>query len=154
MYALSKTPTSIETAQAIVAAHFGGQAKIDRYTELTDGMYNAAYLIELADGQKSVLTQCLQIATEMWQSRLLILEEQQEPLPVVFLVVLIFWLALLFLSFGLFAPRNTTVFAVLLVCALSVASAVFLILEMNHPLDGSIQVSSAPLIKALELIGQ
>jgi len=55
MYALSKTPTSLETAQAIVAAHFGGQAKIDRYTELTDGMYNAAYLIELADGQKSVL---------------------------------------------------------------------------------------------------
>jgi fructosamine-3-kinase len=55
MYALSKTPISLETAQTIVAAHFGGQAKIERYTELTDGFYNAAYLIELADGHKSVL---------------------------------------------------------------------------------------------------
>ncbi|MGC1374947.1 MAG: aminoglycoside phosphotransferase family protein [Anaerolineales bacterium] len=55
MYALSKTPISLETAQTLIAAHFGGRAKIDRYTELTDGMYNAAYLIELVDGQKSVL---------------------------------------------------------------------------------------------------
>lgn len=55
MYALSKTPISFETAQIIVAAHFGGQATIHHYAELTEGMYNAAYLIELADGQKSVL---------------------------------------------------------------------------------------------------
>jgi aminoglycoside phosphotransferase (APT) family kinase protein len=55
MYALSKTPIPLETAQTLIASHFGGQAKIDRYTELTDGMYNAVYLIELADGQKSVL---------------------------------------------------------------------------------------------------
>ena len=55
MYALSKTPISLETAQTLIAAHFGGQAKINRYTELTDGMYNAAYRIELTDGHQSVL---------------------------------------------------------------------------------------------------
>ena len=55
MYALSKTPISLETVQTLIAAHFGGQAKIERYTELTDGMYNAVYRIELADGQRSVL---------------------------------------------------------------------------------------------------
>ena len=103
--------------------------------------------------EKSLLNQCLQVSTDIWQSRLLIIEEQQEPVPPVFLVLLLFWLTLLFVSFGLFAPRNVTVFAVLLVCAVSVASAVFLILEMSHPLDGLIKVSSAPLLKALELIG-
>jgi len=107
-----------------------------------------------SDLQKSLLNQSLQICSEVWQNRLLILEEQQSPLPPVFLVLLVFWLTLLFLSFGLFAPRNVTVFAVLLVCALSVSSAVFLILEMSHPLDGYIKVSSAPLLKALELIGR
>jgi len=61
--------------------------------------------------------------------------------------------AMLYDSFGLFAPNNPTVFAVLLVCAFSVSSAVFLILEMSHPLDGYIKVSSAPLLKAIELIG-
>lgn len=55
MYALSKTPISLETAQTIVAVHFGPDAKINQYEELSDGMYNAAYRIELADGQKSVL---------------------------------------------------------------------------------------------------
>jgi aminoglycoside phosphotransferase (APT) family kinase protein len=55
MYALSKTPISLETAQTLVTAHFGGRTKINQYNELTDGMYNAVYLIELGDGQKSVL---------------------------------------------------------------------------------------------------
>jgi len=73
-------------------------------------------------------------------------------LPPLFLVFLIFWLTVLFLSFGLLAPRNGTVVAVLLICALSVSSVVFLVLEMDRPLDGVIRASNAPLRKALELI--
>jgi hypothetical protein len=46
-----------------------------------------------------------------------------------FLVALIFWLALIFTGFGLFAPTNSTVIGLLFACALSVASAVFLILD-------------------------
>jgi hypothetical protein len=45
-------------------------------------------------------------------------------------------------------------FLVLLICALSVSGAIFLILEMNHPLSGFIKVSSAPMLKALEHLGQ
>jgi hypothetical protein len=65
------------------------------------------------------------------------------PLP--FLVVLLFWLTITFASFGLFGPRNGTVLAVLFVCALSVGSAVFLILEMDGPFDGLLKVSADPL---------
>ena len=78
----------------------------------------------------------------------------QNALPVPFLVMLLFWLTMLHMSFGLFAPRNATVLVVLLLCALSVSGAVFLILEMNHPLSGFIKVSSAPMLKALEHLGQ
>jgi hypothetical protein len=67
---------------------------------------------------------------------------------------LIGWLTVLFVSFGLFAPRNATVLSVLLVCACSMAAAVFLILELNRPLDGFIKVSSAPLRNALEYLGR
>jgi len=63
-------------------------------------------------------------------------------------------LTMLHLSFGLFAPRNATVLLVLLVCALSVSGAIFLILEMNHPLSGFIKVSGAPMLKALEHLGR
>lgn len=55
MYALSKTPVTRTHAQTLVAAHYGGKARIDQYVELTDGMYNAAYRITLTDGQQAVL---------------------------------------------------------------------------------------------------
>ena len=106
------------------------------------------------DLQKSLLAQASQISSDVLQTRLLLMEGQQNTLPPSFLVLLIFWLTGLFISFGLFAPRNGTVLAVLLICALSVSSAIFLVLEMNRPLDGFIKASNAPLRKAVELIGK
>ncbi|MGA7634459.1 MAG: hypothetical protein WCB11_27160, partial [Terriglobales bacterium] len=54
-----------------------------------------------------------------------------------FLVVLVFWLALIFASFGLFAPTNSTVVGVLFACALSVAGAIFLILGIGSAVSGA-----------------
>ena len=71
-----------------------------------------------------------------------------------FLVVLTFWLTITFASYGLFAPRNATVFSILFVCALSVGSAVFLILEMDGPFDGVLRVSGEPLRNAIAHLNQ
>ena len=130
-----------------------GLLAVEKSTAMLDLQAGLRAMTPQTDRQKAALNQSLQISTEIWQNRLMILEEQQVPLPAVFLVLLVFWVTLLFMSFGLFSPRNATVCVVLLVCAISVSSAVFLILEMSHPLDGLIKVSSAPLLKALELIG-
>jgi hypothetical protein len=70
-----------------------------------------------------------------------------------FLVVVIFWLSMTFGSFGLTAPRNATVVTVLGISALSVAAAVFLILELDGPLDGVIKISSGPMRYALANLG-
>lgn len=121
------------------------------------GKLYKAKLLELTptnDFQKSRLAQALQISDDVLQTRLLLMEGQQTDLPATFIVVLIFWLTGLFISFGLFAPSNGVVMTVLLICALSVSSAIFLILEMNRPLDGFIKASNAPLRKAVELIGK
>jgi hypothetical protein len=69
-------------------------------------------------------------------------------------VVLVFWLTMLFVTFGLFAPRNGTVLVVLFVGACSMSLALFLVLEMSRPLAGVIRVSNAPLVNALEHLGQ
>ena len=61
-----------------------------------------------------------------------------------FLAALVLWLAITFTSFGLFAPNNTTVITTLSLSALSVAGAVFLVLEMDGPFDGLITVSPEP----------
>ena len=69
-------------------------------------------------------------------------------------VVLISWLTIIFVSFGLFAPVNPTVLTSLFVSALSFSGAIFLILEMYTPYGGLIQISSAPLRAALAHLGQ
>jgi hypothetical protein len=71
-----------------------------------------------------------------------------------FLAVVIAWLTVTFISFGLFAPRTMTVVASFLVAALSVAAAVFLILELNTPLSGQIMISGDPLRFALAHLAQ
>ena len=82
------------------------------------------------------------------------LENVGSSIPFPFLLVLIFWLAVIFASFGLFAPRNGTVVAALLVTALSVSGAIFLILELDRSFEGILQVSSAPLHAALARLGE
>jgi len=62
-------------------------------------------------------------------------------------------LAIIFATFGLFAPRNATVVAALFVCALSVSGAILLILEMNSPFAGLMKISSAPMRDALANLG-
>jgi hypothetical protein len=106
------------------------------------------------DVQRQLLVKAHQIANDFAQTRLMTIEEQQKVLPSNLLIFLIFWLVVLFFSFGLLAPRNATVIALLLFCALSVSSAIFLVLELDRPLDGVIKASNAPLRKALELINK
>ena len=106
------------------------------------------------DAQKTFQAEALQLCKEMLQIRWQVIEESQVSLPVALLVVLLFWLTILFGSIGLFAPANKTVLAVLIVCAMSVSGAIFLIEEMNKPLSGMVKVSSAPLIKAVENMGK
>ena len=106
------------------------------------------------DSQRQQLSQAFQIVGDFAQTRWLLIEQAQTEVPVFFLVVLIFWLTVLFVSFGMFAPCNATVVTVLFICACSVSAAIFLVLELNNPLDGVIKVSSAPLRNALRQISQ
>ena len=84
------------------------------------------------------------------QSHWLAIEHAKIPFPTIFLAILLLWLTMLFASIGLLAPKNITVVIVLLVCAISVSGAIFLIGELNSPLEGVMKVSNAPLVKALE----
>ena len=47
---ITKTPLKPDDAQKIIHHHFGAHCQISAFTELTDGMFNSAYLIELNDG--------------------------------------------------------------------------------------------------------
>jgi len=111
-------------------------------------------LIPQNDAQPSIKAQALSITTDIAQTRWLMFEQRGSSISPPFLVVLVFWLAILLVSFGLSAPTNATVIATLFVCALSVAGAVMLILEMDQPFTGSLRISSAPLRYALAHLGE
>jgi hypothetical protein len=106
------------------------------------------------DAQRALKARALDIVSDLTKERLGLFARRDSSLPVPFLVVLVFWLTILFAGYGLLAPRNATVVAVLLVCTLSVAGAVFLILELTTPFAGTMQVSSGPLRDALSLLGK
>jgi hypothetical protein len=107
-----------------------------------------------SDAQRSLRSQALTMALDVGRTRVLLFEHLGTSIPVPFLVVLVFWLCIIFASFGLFAPRNATVITVLGVCALSVSGAIFLILELDRSFEGLLQVSGAPLRAALAQLGQ
>jgi hypothetical protein len=106
------------------------------------------------DEQRWLKTESLKLSEEVVKTRWRVLGAGSGSVPRSFLVVVIFWLAVTFTSFGLYAPRNATVLAVLFMAATAVAAAVFMILELDGPLDGLIRIPSGPLRYALTQLGQ
>jgi hypothetical protein len=107
-----------------------------------------------SESQRKLTSQALDIGSKIVEDNWLMMEAEDEGLPGAFLGILIFWLSLLFATFGLLAPRNPTVVAVLFLCALSVSGAVYLITDMAHPYLGLITISDMPLQAALRVMGQ
>jgi hypothetical protein len=103
--------------------------------------------------QRSLKARATQIITDLGQTRLLLFEGSSSSIPIPFLTVLIFWLTMIFASFSLFSRLHATLVAVLFVCALSAAGAIYLILDLSQPFTGLIQISSAPLRNALAPLG-
>ena len=129
-------------------------AGMEAATGMEDVFDKVRELPAQGEAQQYLKSQALSLSADLMQSRWMLIEQSQNDLPVVFLAALTFWLAVLFVGFGLLSPRNPTALSALFVLAVSMAAAVFLILELNHPLEGGIKVSSAPLQKALAVTGK
>ncbi len=106
------------------------------------------------DGRRWLQARALQIVGDLQQTRWLLFGGASDSVPIPFLVVLVFWVTVIFASFGLYAPPNATVVGVLLVCALSVSTSIFLVLEMGQPFEGLLKISGAPVRYALSRLGQ
>jgi len=106
------------------------------------------------DHQRGLQSRALDITEALLQMRWLVLADAEASVPLPFLLILFFWLTATFTCFGLLAPRHGTVIAVLFICALSIASALFLVLEMGAPFDGVLRVSGEPLRNAYTRINQ
>jgi Protein of unknown function (DUF4239) len=136
-----------------------GTARIDRTPIAAQkeaaGLFDSiASLPPGTEVQRLAQGRALQLFTTAGETRRLLAEQAIGRIAWPLVFVLVAWLILLFFSFGLFARFNATVVTAFLIGAVSVAGALFLILEMNQPYSGWMQLSSAPLRAALAQIGQ
>jgi hypothetical protein len=156
-----------------VLAHYGPEASAARaaervvlanhhqsYRDLKSGTLRGEVILDRIqdlspkdDNQRFMKTQAMSLTIDLGRTRSLMFEQNVVPFPNLLFFMLICWLIVLFLSFGIFAPRNITVLVGLFLAAVAVCGAILLILAMYHPQSGLIQVSDAPLRTALAQLG-
>lgn len=130
-------------------------AQLDPTATHGEALYEQLHsLVPKTDEQRTLKDVALSNATDIGQLRWLLLAQKSSSISTPMLVVVIFWLTIVFLSFGLFTSPNATVITTLFLCALSVSGAIFLVLELDQPFGGIIQIPSAPLLDALAHLGK
>jgi hypothetical protein len=102
-----------------------------------------------SEEQRATLSVALQIAADFTWSTWLQKAQEADHVPQPFVLILLVWLFLLFIGLGLFAPRNAVTVTALLVTALSIASAIALIDDLDAPYRGFVVVSPQPMQRAL-----
>ncbi len=130
----------------------GGRAHMFPITQADYRSYAAILgLSPRNDVQRELKARAVTLAIDLQQLRTLLLAERVSSIISPLLVALICWLVVIFLGFGLLAPTNATTALALIVAAVSVTSAVFLIMELDQPLGGMIRISDEPMLNALKL---
>ena len=101
------------------------------------------------DAQRKLKDEATSLATDLGQLRSLLVAQSVPSISTPMLIILVSWLVVIFLGFSVLAPPNATVMFALMVSALAVSGAIFLILELDQPFAGLIRISSEPMLNAL-----
>lgn len=104
--------------------------------------------------QRALQARAVELVEQVLDTRWVVITSTNTPVPIAFIVIMVFWLAVTFASFGLFAPGNGRVVTALLVSALSVSCAIFLVPELRSPCDDIVKVSCDPMRHALSLLNR
>ena len=155
--ARSSLRTAVDaTLNTVFSAHGRGVADLDDPQRSAVGERLQAEIRTLTsenDAQRTLQARALELNNEVAKIRLLTITQAEGSIPAGFLIVLVLWLAIMFAGFGLVTANNPTVIVTLFLCALSLAGAVFMIEELNRPLEGFMKISSAPIRFAQTHIG-
>jgi Protein of unknown function (DUF4239) len=105
------------------------------------------------ESQRLFQARAIDATTELGKTRLLLFAKAGGAIPAPFLVVLVFWLTIIFMSFSLFADINAVTITALCIFALSASASLFLILELSQPFTGLMMIPSDGLRHALTPLG-
>jgi hypothetical protein len=134
----------------------GDRAKIGSFAATAEAQEFVNKIQELepnSDPKRALQARVLSAAADLAQARLSLFTQSHDSIPGPFVAILMFWLTIIYASFGLFVRPNAIVIITFFVGTLSVSASIFLILEMDQPLVGLLQISSEPLRHALAPLG-
>lgn len=124
-------------------------------TQAASAMYGAVQeLSPHDDAQRKLKEQATTLAIDLGQLRWLLVAQGVPSISTPMLIILVSWLAIIFLGFSALAPPNITPMFALIVSAVAVSGAIFLILELDQPFGGVIRISSEPMVNALNQFGK
>ena len=133
----------------------GVQAHLAPNTQAGNVVYSAVQSLSPHDDtQRKLKEQATTLATGLGQLRSLLAAQASASISMPMLIILVSWLVVIFLGFSVLAPPNATVILALMIAALAVAGAIFLILELDEPFGGLIRISSEPMLNALHQLGK
>ncbi len=111
-------------------------------------------LVPANDAQRAHLGRSVSLAIDVMNARWLLYQQSVGSVPLILIGLITTWFALIFFCIGMLAPKNPTVLAMLLLCALSVSGAMILGLELDRPFDGILRIPADPILRALAQMGQ
>lgn len=91
------------------------------------------------------------LALDVAERRALLVAQAADDTQSQFLAVVVAWLFVILFGFSFLSPRSHIALTALLIAAISVCGAVFLLLELGHPFEGVLRISSDPITQALGL---
>ena len=117
--------------------------------------YSAIQRLAPSDNtQRSLKAQAASVLTDLGEVRSLLAAQSVPSISIPMLIILVFWLAIIFVGFSVLAPPNATAILALMFSALAVSGAIFLIMELDQPFDGLIRISSQPMLNALHQLAK
>src|SRR5437773_6731745 len=119
-------------------------------TQAGNALYPAIQqLTPYNETQRNLKAQATTLAVELGQLRTLLVAESISSISKPLLIVVSFWLVIIFLSFSLIAPHNATATFALVISAVSAATAIFLVLELDRPFSGMLRIPNEPMRNVL-----
>ena len=108
---------------------------------LAEQLYTAVEALSPGnDAQRSLKARVEAAIADIARTRLLMFADGDTPVLTPFMLILIFWLVVIFVSFGLFVEPGRVVIVALLVFALSISTALFLVADLSRPFAGLMQI--------------
>jgi hypothetical protein len=125
------------------------QAGIDRMFAILDSMRQKA-----PDPRAYMLADAASLTAAINSQRLQMVLQLSNSLSWPFMAILVSWTCLLFFGFGMVSRVNRTTVVGLAAGSLTVASAIFLIAELNTPFSGLLRLSPEPIVRTIAALGK